>query len=159
MLILNIEESLKAFSMKYGHLVSDKPTLEFSDMVKRLRHNLIMEEVEETLHAMGFFQRNELGETIVDFMKNKQDLVEIADGIADAVYVLVGTAIAYGIPFNRVFTEVHRSNMTKTAAKVEAGQKYGTKTPKGPDFISPDITTILFHPEERTALEMLHDPR
>lgn len=41
------------------------------------------------------------------------DLVGVADGIADLIYVLVGTALEYGIPLDRVWAEVQRSNMAK----------------------------------------------
>jgi NTP pyrophosphatase (non-canonical NTP hydrolase) len=41
------------------------------------------------------------------------DLVGIADGIADVLYVVIGTAVAYGIDIQEVFNEVQRSNMTK----------------------------------------------
>jgi predicted HAD superfamily Cof-like phosphohydrolase len=33
--------------------------------------------------------------------------------LADLVYVVIGTAIQYGIPFDAVFAEVHRANMSK----------------------------------------------
>ena len=41
------------------------------------------------------------------------NLVEIADGIADAIYVLVGAALEYGIPLDQVWQEVHSANMKK----------------------------------------------
>lgn len=74
------------------------------------------------------------------------DIVEAADGIADLIYVAVGTAISMGIPIDEVFAEVHRSNMTKTANKAdgESGKKYGDKTPKGATFEPPRIKEILF---------------
>lgn len=145
------EEMLQEFHMRYGHLVSGTPTLVIPERVKRLRHNLVMEEIQETTEAMGFFQ-DETGFSI--FKPEKQNLVEIADGIADSIYVLIGTAVSYGIPIGRIFNEVHNSNMTKTAVKAEDGNKYGTKTPKGPDYLPPDIVGILTNPERKTALEL-----
>jgi len=41
------------------------------------------------------------------------DLVEIADALADIIYIACGTANVYGIPLKKVFDEVHRSNMRK----------------------------------------------
>ena len=147
------ETMLKEFHNKYGHLVSNQATLSIPHEVKALRYKLIKEEVEETFTAMGFIYS---GDNTHEYIEDQQDIVEIADGIADSIYVLIGTAVAYGFPIERIFLEVHRSNMTKTAAKVEPGQKYGTKTPKGPDFIPPDIKGIIFEPHLQTQLEILH---
>lgn len=42
-----------------------------------------------------------------------RDLVGVADGIADCIYILIGTARACGIPLDKVWDEVQRSNMDK----------------------------------------------
>jgi predicted HAD superfamily Cof-like phosphohydrolase len=135
-----MEDSVLEFHNKYGHLVSEKPTINIPQRVKNLRKDLMTEELKELNTAI-----------------DEDNLIEIADGIADLIYVALGTAISYGIPIERVFSEVHRSNMTKTSGKAESGEKYGTKTPKGPDYIAPDLQTILFDPEESTQLEMNHE--
>jgi hypothetical protein len=47
--------------------------------------------------------------------------------------------------------------MTKTVGpKPIEGEKYGTKTPKGPDFRAPNIRGILEWPEMETELELEH---
>lgn len=140
--MLTAEEMVKQFHSKYGHQISKLPTLEIPDIVKQLRVKLIEEEYDE------------LGQAIYS-----QNLTEIADALADLVYVLVGTAISYGIPFDRVFAEVHNSNMTKTPSKAYEGQKYGAVNPKGPDYMAPQIESILHKPEVPTDLELetIHD--
>jgi hypothetical protein len=130
------EQSVREFHVKYGHLITDQATTEIPAAVVGLRVRLINEEHTELMEAI-----------------EKDDLIEIADGIADLVYVLVGTAISYGIPFDRIFAEVHNSNMTKTAIKSDGTTKYGTKIPKGPDFLAPQIQKILYFPELPTILE------
>jgi predicted HAD superfamily Cof-like phosphohydrolase len=138
-----IEQSVKEFHEKYGHYSRTYPsTAIIPDAVKKLRIALIREEIEELLKAM-----------------EENDLVEIGDGGADSIYVIVGTMIAYGIPIDRIFAEVHNSNMTKTAVKAENGEKYGTKTPKGPDYRAPDVHGILFRPENPTLLEIANRPK
>ena len=41
------------------------------------------------------------------------NLPEIIDGICDSIYVILGTAAAYGIPTGFFFEQVHHNNMTK----------------------------------------------
>src|SRR6185503_2738973 len=82
----------------------------------------------------------------------KDNLVEIADGIADLVYVGIGTALSYGIPFDRVFREIHRSTMTKTPSKANEGQKYGAVNPKGPHVVPTHVWRILYEAELKTQL-------
>ena len=130
------QELIVEFQTKYGHYQSETLNFEVPQEVRDLRMKLIDEEASEMMKAI-----------------HENDLIEIADGAADAVYVIIGAMTTYGIPFDRVFMEVHRSNMTKTAVKTPLGSKYGTKTPKGPDYLPPDIHGILFHPERKTLLE------
>jgi predicted HAD superfamily Cof-like phosphohydrolase len=73
----------------------DKPGFPDEGRVE-LRKKLIREEVGETLRAI-----------------DEGDLVEVADGIADSIVVLVGTALEFGIDLTAVWNEVHRSNMSK----------------------------------------------
>lgn len=133
------EQMVLEFHEKYGYLISSKPTTGISVAVKQLRMKLIQEEMEELI-TKGI---------------EKNNLEEIADGLADLVYVAIGTSISYGIPFDRVFQEVHRSNMTKTAVKVTdaaAGSKYGSGNPKGSGFSPADIESIL--EGKQTLLEL-----
>ena len=43
----------------------------------------------------------------------ERDLVEIADGLGDLVYVIYGMAVEMGLDLDLIIEEVHRSNMTK----------------------------------------------
>lgn len=60
------------------------------------RVRLMLEELGELVQAMGC-----------------GDLVQTADGIADLLYVVVGTAITFGMDLPAVWAEVQRSNMAK----------------------------------------------
>lgn len=59
----------------------------------------------------AYLMLEELTETIAAL--SNYDEVELADGLADLVYVVLGTAAQYRIPLWTVFEAVHRSNMTK----------------------------------------------
>lgn len=59
----------------------------------------------------------ELGELIAAIQKVHripyECLPEVADAIGDLLYVVYGTAVAFGLPAQKIFDEVHRSNMSK----------------------------------------------
>jgi predicted HAD superfamily Cof-like phosphohydrolase len=109
---------VEIFMQKYNQPVRFKPRIP-TEQEEDLRLRLIDEEL------------NELRGAIVE-----RDLVEIADALADTLYVVFGTASTYGIPIADVFLEVHRSNMTKPVIK-EAG-----KVQKG-NFSPPDVAGII----------------
>lgn len=85
-----------------------------------------------------------------------RDLVEVADALADLDYVANGLAIEAGIPLDAIFSEVHRSNMSKlgedgkpvisdgvTPAAYDGEVKPKGKIVKGPNYSEPDILAIL----------------
>ena len=117
------EQMLREFHASkviHGGLMPSAPTADIPEWVQELRLALLDEEVRELHEAV------EAG-----------DIVKIADGIADIAYVVAGTAVAYGVPFDAVFAEVHRSNMTKINTPAEA------KLVKGPHYKPPRIAEIL----------------
>lgn len=87
-----------------------------------LRYDLIAEEISETFRAM----RND-------------DLEKIADGVADSIVVLIGTAIAYGIDLRPVWDEIHKTNM----AKKDGPMRSDGKKLKPDGWIAPNIKSIL----------------
>lgn len=87
-----------------------------------LRHELIREELAELKQA-----------------HDKGDLIGIADALADLAYVVVGAAVAFGIPLDRVFDEVHRSNMSKLGEDGKPIYREDGKVLKGPNYTPPDI--------------------
>jgi predicted HAD superfamily Cof-like phosphohydrolase len=76
----------------YSQIIPGHPPM--AERLSRIRY--ILEEVGELVQAI-----------------HEEDLVEIADALGDLLYVVFGCAIAYGIPIDTIFNEVHRSNMTK----------------------------------------------
>lgn len=108
---------VKEFHEKYGHHIGkleDWPPAH----IMALRNKLIEEEAQEYMDAY--------------------DKIDIADAIADLLYVTFGAALTYGIPIEEVFAEVHRSNMTKSTKTNIIG-----KTVKGPEWEPPNIEGIL----------------
>lgn len=93
-----------------------------SDEVCLLRSRLVLEEYEEFEWAMDL-----------------DKIPEMADAIADLIYVLLGTAIAYGIDMRPVWEAVQASNL----AKVGGGRRADGKVQKCVGWQPPDIAGIL----------------
>lgn len=92
----NAIDDVHKFMDAGGQTPPDGPPQLLSRPSNVLRANLLDSEVAEYHRAV-----------------ETNDLVEIADALADIIYVAVGTAIAHRIPFTKVWNEVQRSNMTK----------------------------------------------
>lgn len=118
----DVAEMMNAFEQHIetgGAKVPDEET-------KKLRIKLIDEELHETLNAM-----------------EDDNLVAIADGIADSIVVLLGTALSYGIPLDKVWDEVHISNMAKLGGDGKPHRRPDGKVMKPNGWIPPDITWCL----------------
>ena len=79
----------------------------------------------------------ELGEWLA--ANGKGDLAAAADALGDRLYVLLGDAVATGIPMAEVFEAVHESNWSKLPL-VTTGMG---KAFKGPDYQAPDLESLL----------------
>lgn len=116
-----------AESHRVQRLVTNlSPTLNVPDAIKSLRCALIEEEAAEFRAAL-----------------DADDLVEVADALADLLYVVYGAALTFGIPIAEVFAEVHRSNMTKLDDQGNPIFRPDGKVMKGPNFSPPDLSPIL----------------
>ncbi len=117
-------DAVAEFHRAFGLTENSKPTLP-SDDIRALRKKLLEEE----------FTEYNVGE-------DKNDLVEIADALADLIYIAYGTAVAYGIPLDKVFAEVHRSNMAKLVDGKVIRRDDG-KVLKPAGWTPPNIKSIL----------------
>jgi len=102
------------------------PTTDIAPVEKELRRNLIEEEAAEFREA-----------------SETDDLIGIADALADLTYVIYGTALYYGIDLDAVLEEVHRSNMTKLGPDGQPMYRADGKVVKGPAYEDPDVAKII----------------
>jgi predicted HAD superfamily Cof-like phosphohydrolase len=92
-----------------------------------LRQRLLREEYIEWLTAVS-----------------ERDMVETADALADMVYIIVGTALEFGIPLDRVWNEVHRSNMAKVDPETgRVKRRDDGKILKPQNWTAPDVAGAL----------------
>jgi len=75
----------------------------------------------------------------------EEDMPGIADALVDLVYVALGTAHMYGLPWDALFAEVQRANMTKVRAANASESKRGSALDvvKPPGWTPPDIAGVL----------------
>ena len=110
--------------MRYN--LPDVPETMFDEPQSKLYMDLIEEEFNETKEAF-----------------NNKDVVEVADGIADMVWVIMGLASTLGIDFYKVWEAVYQSNMSK----VQDGMLI--KNPETGKVMKPET---YFEPKIREAL-------
>ena len=142
-----MQRQIAEFMRRCDQEVAAYPQLP-EDEIVTLRIRLMVEEllgkidapVEWSLDAeldhryMRLLINNKSDELIASMVAG--DLVGVADGIADVLYVVIGTAVAYGINIQEVFDEVHRSNLSKTVWNEEL-QRYTIEKDKYGKGIKP----------------------
>ena len=87
--------------------------------------DLITEEYQETLSAF-----------------ENSDLIEVADGLADMVWVIMGMCNSCGIDFDSVWQEVKASNMSKFHDGKAIKNEHG-KIMKPDSYFKPNIKKVL----------------
>jgi predicted HAD superfamily Cof-like phosphohydrolase len=117
----NIFADVTDFHEKMGVPVNQVPHIPAPSEME-LRRNLIREEYREFLEALI-----------------NEDLVEIADGLGDMLYTIIGTMLVMGLPVQEVWDEIQRTNMAKEP-NVRRGDGKILK-PRG--WTPPDIGRIL----------------
>jgi predicted HAD superfamily Cof-like phosphohydrolase len=93
-----------------------------------LRYRLMAEENDEYLQAC-----------------KDNNLEEIADALGDQLYILCGTILKHGLQhkIQLVFSEIHRSNMSKLDADGKPILREDGKILKSNRYFPPDIKKIL----------------
>ena len=118
-------DMVREFHKAFNHPVNTIPRI-----VGPIRSNLRIALIEEEL--------NELKDAVED-----NDIIAIADALADLDYVVNGAAIEYGIDLPTVTAEVHRSNMTKLGLDGKPIYRDDGKIMKGENYTPPDIKKVL----------------
>lgn len=146
------QSDVRAFMQAAGQHVPQFPT-DLPLETRILRARLIIEEAFEQAAAMGVHVSYSVNkeapaislypEDITYKQGEATSLVEIADGIADQLYVSLGAACAFGINMEPVWKLIQDSNMAKFGPG--SYKRPDGKQMKPPGWIPPtqDITTEL----------------
>jgi predicted HAD superfamily Cof-like phosphohydrolase len=119
----SVKEFHEAFGQANGLYVKNLTQDEFE-----LRHRLMAEENDEYLQAC-----------------RESNIEEIADALGDQLYILCGTILKHGLQhkIQQVFSEIHRSNMSKLDADGKPLIREDGKILKSDRYLPPDIKKIL----------------
>ena len=118
-------EDVKTFMETFGQMVRTKP--QFPDeKTMQLRYDLIKEELNELELAM-----------------KTKNLKEVADALADILYVTYGAGYAYGIDLDKCFKEVQRANMSKLGIDGKPIYNDRGKVMKGPNYSEPNLKQFV----------------
>jgi predicted HAD superfamily Cof-like phosphohydrolase len=117
----NMIADVEEFHSKFGVKVLDRPGFD-AHTTACLRQSLVKEETQELMDAI-----------------ESRNIEATADAIADSIYVLIGTALSFGIPLAAVWREVHSANMRK----VGGARRNDGKILKPEGWTPPDIRAAL----------------
>lgn len=122
-------EMLLQFNKTYDVLTNDAPLGYIGSDMAYLRYSLISEELEEYYAAAL-----------------AGDLHSVSKELADLLYVVLGSIVAHGLQchIEQIFSEVHRSNMSKLTSLGQVLRRADGKILKSSCYTSPDLVSILF---------------
>ena len=151
-------EDVREFHQKFGFPgAKELPPNMPEKKVAKMWLRLVMEEFLETFAATLQHAEDDKTFTQIRFHMesalsscevnegNLENLSEIADGLADLIYVAIGMARTLGIPLEEVWDEVHKTNMAKEGGPVRGDGKIL----KPPGWKPPAVKTILKEAEGR----------
>ena len=120
------QEEVMRFQQACGQPVEFEPTIERNHEQAFLYAELVREEAQELADAF-----------------REKDIVGIADGAADLIWVVFGLCNAVGIDLEPVWKEVRDSNMSKIPEDGQVIRREDGKILKPASYFKPDIKKAL----------------
>jgi len=113
-----------------------------------------MDAVDETLALEGTLIAEECKEFLDELIALRQTLFDgheitpeaigkFLKELADLQYVISHCAVAFGLPFNTAFNEVHSSNMSKLDENGEPLMRADGKVLKGDNYHAPNLDNLV----------------
>lgn len=137
------QTAVRDFMKSAGQTCPDKfllSNLLFVDYT--LRENLILEEAYEYLAASKKLRELLNDDEVLNVEESLEVFADVVDSIVDILYVVYGTANAFGIDLDMFFNEVHEANMSKVSSGTVNFDAAG-KVTKPDGWSPPDIVSLL----------------
>ena len=128
-------KDIDQFHKKFGFEKNEKVGIPDNNELVNFRTSFLMEELAEYTQAI-----------------TKKDSAGALDALVDIVYIALGTAWLFNLPFEKAWNEVQKANMSKVRAKSKSkkrGTAFDVIKPKG--WEAPNIERIV--EEERDINE------
>jgi predicted HAD superfamily Cof-like phosphohydrolase len=124
--LLSPLELVAEFYRRAEKPIRSQPTAELPREEIRQITALLVEEVGELRSAL-----------------KRRDLKDIADGLADVIYVVYGAALQFGIDLDDVLLRIHEANMSKSNADGTFPKSKAGKVLRGDMYEPPDLEEEL----------------
>jgi predicted HAD superfamily Cof-like phosphohydrolase len=126
-------KDIDAFHKKYKFEKNEKVGIPDDNELVNFRTSFLMEELAEYTQAI-----------------TKKDAAGALDALVDIVYIALGTAWLFNLPFERAWDQVQKANMSKIRTKSKSkkrGTSFDVVKPKG--WTAPDIEQIIEEEREK----------
>jgi len=139
---------VRAFHQRIRAPIAQSPTLLPCDSASALIYSQRLTRLSKEIAASANGVKDQLlcraamaAEELAEWLEahGKGDVTAAADALGDRFYLLLGDAIASGMPLVEIFGVVHASNCTKQLLVTTAlGKAF-----KGLDYRAPDLASVL----------------
>ena len=126
-------KDIDAFHKKFRFEKNDKVGIPENNELVNFRTSFLLEELTEYTQAI-----------------TKKDTAGALDALVDIVYIALGTAWLFNLPFEKAWKEVQRANMSKVRTKNKSkkrGTSFDVVKPKG--WRPPDIDQVIYEEREK----------
>ena len=126
-------KDIDSFHKKFKFEKNDNVGIPDDNELVNFRTSFLMEELAEYTNAI-----------------TKKDSAAALDALVDIVYIALGTAWLFNLPFERAWEQVQKANMSKVRTKSKSkkrGTSFDVVKPKG--WTAPDIEQIIEEEREK----------
>lgn len=138
-------DDVYTFHKKFGLIAGARPQ-QLTQRKLKERVEFMLEELEEfaTASELCIGENKALDLEVGNLVGPTEgpNFADQADALIDLVYVAMGTAVMMGLPWQQLWDDVQRANMSKVRGMTKRGHAVDVTKPEG--WIGPDGESILF---------------